>query len=180
LIGPAGWGAGCYIHPQALVHSDTEIGSGTYIWQFASIIRGAKIGRDCSIASCAIVDGSRLGDRCIVSHGAFIDPGVEIGDEVFIGPNVTLCNDAWPRVEKSGFDISALLSGEFVTTRIERGASLGAGVVVLPGVVIGARAMIAAGATVTADVPAGNLYKRDGTMCVIDEAKIKRRMREAA
>lgn len=180
LIGPAGWNASASIHPQAHVHDDVEIGSGTQVWQFASVIRGAKIGRDCRIATCSIVDGARVGDRCIISHGAFIGPGIEIGDDVFIGPNVTLCNDAWPRAHKQGFDIAPMISGEFVTTRIQSGASIGAGAVVLPGMVIGVGAMIAAGATVTVGVPGSYLYKRDGTMCQIDGTKVVSRMRGAA
>ena len=173
------------IDPSAQIHDFAEIGdcfigARTRVWQFASVIRMARIGDDCSIASCAIVDGARVGDRTIVSHSAFIDPGIVIGSDVFIGPNVNLCNDAWPRSNKEGFDMAALISGEFVTTKIEDGASLGAGVTVLPGMTIGANAMIAAGATVTQSVPPGTLYKRDGNMTAIDTAKQVRRMRRAA
>lgn len=173
------------VDPTAQIHDlaeigDCFIGERTRVWQFASIIRMARVGDDCSIASCAIVDGARVGNRTIISHSAFIDPGIVIGSDVFIGPNVNLCNDAWPRADKTGFDMAALISGEFVTTRIEDGASLGAGVTVLPGLVIGHGAMIAAGATVTQSVPAGTLYKRDGTMTAIDAAKQVRRMRRAA
>lgn len=169
-----------FIHPCAEVDEDVVIGAYTRVWQFASIIRGAMIGDECSIASCSIVDGAGLGHRVIVSHGAFIDPGIEIGNDVFIGPNVSLCNDAWPRVDKFGFDMEKLISGEFITTRINDGASVGAGCVVLPGVNIGGCAMIAAGAVVTCDVPALHLYKRDGTMVEIDTKRPVRRMRAAA
>lgn len=169
------------IHPKATVHRDSVvIGARTKVWQNASVIRGAMVGDDCSVADCAIIDGAEIGHRTIVSHGAFIDPGIKIGSDVFIGPNVSLCNDAWPRTDKTGFDMGALIDGSFVTTRIEDGASLGAGVVVLPGRVIGACAMIAAGAVVDKDVPAASLYKRDGSMVPIDQAKAVRRMRRAA
>lgn len=167
------------IHPLAHVQAGTEIGARTKIWQFASVIRNARIGEDCSIATCSIIDGSRIGDRCIVSHGAFIDPGIQIGNDVFIGPFVAMCNDAWPRVDKFEFDMNAFITGEFVTTRIEDGASVGASVVILPGVVIGAGAMISAGAVVDKDVPALHLFKRDGSMVQIDPARPVRRMRRA-
>jgi acetyltransferase-like isoleucine patch superfamily enzyme len=169
------------VHPRAEVDRETvSIGRLTRVWQFASVIRGAKIGAECSIASCATVDGARLGDRCIISHGAFIDPGIEIGDDVFVGPSVALCNDAWPRTSKDGFDMKSLISGEFVTTRILAGASLGAGVIVLPGITVGVGAMIAAGAIVTRDVPAVCLWKRDGSVVPIDPGRPVRRMRAAA
>lgn len=168
------------LHPWAEIGRDVVIGSRTRVWQFASVIRGAMIGDDCSIASCAIVDGADVGNGTIISHGAFIDPGIKIGSGVFIGPHVDLCNDAWPRADKTGFDMGALISGEFVTTKIEDGASLGAGVVVLPGVVIGRDAMIAAGAVVDRDVPACSLFKRNGEIVPIDPGKTVRRMRRAA
>ena len=169
-----------FIDPLAKVDSGCVIGARTRVWQFASVIRNAAIGDDCSIASCAIVDGSDIGNGTIVSHSAFIDPGIVIGNEVFIGPHVNLCNDAWPRADKTGWDAAALISGEFVTTRIKDGASLGAGVTVLPGVVIGAGAMIAAGAVVDKDVPDCHLFKRDGSMVPIDPARPVKRMRRAA
>lgn len=173
------------IHPTVRIHRaqidrDVSIGAWTRVWQFASVIRGAKIGESCSIASCAIVDGAKVGDGTIISHGAFIDPGIEIGAGVFIGPHVALCNDAWPRADKTGFDMGALIDGSFITTRIEDGASLGAGVVVLPGLVIGSGAMVAAGSVVTQSVPACTLHKRDGSMVPIDAAKMVKRMRRAA
>jgi UDP-2-acetamido-3-amino-2,3-dideoxy-glucuronate N-acetyltransferase len=152
------------IHPAA--HVDREsvtIGARTKVWQFASVIRGAAVGDDCSIASCAIVDGAELGDRCIVSHGAFIDPGMTIGNDVFIGPHVALCNDFWPRVSKDGwYDVRDLIDGKVIVTQICDGASIGANAVLMPGVRIGEHCMIAAGAVVTGDVPSGHLYGRDG------------------
>lgn len=175
------WHQSAFVHPCAQVDRDCEIGARSRVWQFASVIRNARIGVECSIATCSIVDGSSLGDRVIVSHGAFIDPGMKIGNDVFIGPNVALCNDAWPRVGKDGwFDPGALIRGDIVVTIIEDGASLGANVTVLPGIRIGAGAMIAAGAIVERDVLAAHLYKRDGSMVPIDKTRDPRRMRVVA
>ena len=165
---------------RAKVDDGCVVGARTRIWQFASIIRHAFIGDDCSIASCAIVDGSDVGDRTIVSHSAFIDPGIVIGNDVFIGPHVNLCNDAWPRADKTGWDMAALITREFITTRIKDGASLGAGVTVLPGIVVGAGSMVAAGAVVDKDVPDCHLFKRDGSTVPIDPARPVKRMRRAA
>lgn len=175
------WHKTAFIHPAAQVDRDCHVGARCRVWQFASIIRNAKVGDDCSIATCSIVDGSTLGSNCIVSHGAFIDPGMKIGACVFIGPNVALCNDAWPRVGKDGwFDPDALIKGNIVVTIIEDGASLGANCTVLPGRRIGRDAMIAAGAIVECDVPPRHLYKRDGSIVPIDPSRPIRRMRVAA
>lgn len=169
-----------FIHPLAYVDA-AAVGARTKVWQFASIIRNARIGDDCKIASCAILDGAVLGDRSTVGHNAFLDPGIRIGSDVFIGPHVVLCNDFWPRVSKDGwFESGELIAGKIVVTAIEDGASIGAGAILMPGVMIGKDAMIAAGAVVDRNVPALHLYKRDGSMEPIDPARIPRRKRIAA
>lgn len=167
------------IHPAAHVQVGCTIGARTRVWQFASVIRKAGIGEDCRIAAGAMVDGSIVGHRSIISHAAFIDPGMVIGNDVFIGPFVAMCNDVWPRTDKAGFDMEALISGEIVTTRIDDGASVGAGAILMPGVVIGRMAMVAAGAVVTGNVPDHCLYHRDGRIVEIDERREVTRMRMA-
>lgn len=138
------------VHPLAFVDGDYP---GVTVWQFASVIRGAKIGPGSSVGSCAIVDGARLGTGVRVGHGASIHPGVWIGDDVFVGPGAVICNDPWPKAG-SGFDVDELLAGK-VVVRIENGASIGAGSVILPGVTVGRGAMVAAGSVVTRDVLKG-------------------------
>lgn len=156
------WAISAFVHPCAQVDHECEIGKRTRVWQFASVIRHAKLGDDCSVATCSIVDGSRLGDRVIVSHGAFVDPGIEIGNDVFVGPGVKFCNDIWPRFSKEGwFDIVDLITGKIVVTRVEDGASIGAGAIIMPGITVGRGAMVAAGAVVAFDVKPGHLYKPD-------------------
>lgn len=173
------------VHPEALVMQGAHvqmgctIGARTRVWQFASVIRKAIIGEDCRIAAGACVDGSQIGNKTIISPCAFIAPGMWIGDEVFIGPFVGLCNDAWPRAGKDGFDVEPMINGDFTTTRIHGGASICMGAVILPGITIGACAMVAANAVVVRDVPDFTLYHRDGTMVPIDLNKRPTRMREA-
>lgn len=162
------------IHPLAHVH-DAIIGGGTRIWQFASVTGGTVLGNDCSVSPFAMLHGPRFGDRCVISGGVMMGPGFEIGDDCFIGPNVTLCNDMWPSADKEGFDLGALRSGEFVTVRIGNGATIGAHAVILPGVTIGAGAVVAAGAVCGKDVPAGCLFKRCGEIVKISAEWTKRR-----
>lgn len=166
------------VHAQALVDDDVTVGAFTRIWQFASVIRAAELGADCVVGACANIDGSRLGDRCLVGHGASLHPGIEIGDDAFIGPGAVLCNDRWPSADKGGFRCDLLRRG-FVTVRICDGAAIGANAVVLPGVTIGKRATVAAGAVVHCDVPADYLFARDGRLVRIKAEWRERRMREA-
>lgn len=130
--------------------ADCQIGNGTKIWQFVVILKGARIGYDCNICAHVLVEGDVvLGDRVTVKSGVQLWDGLRVGNDVFIGPNATFTNDRFPR--------SKIYPESFARTFIEDGASIGAGAVILPGVRIGARAMVGAGAVVTRDVVAGSL-----------------------
>jgi UDP-2-acetamido-3-amino-2,3-dideoxy-glucuronate N-acetyltransferase len=87
-----------------------------------------------------------MGDRVTVKSGVQIWDGSVIGDDVFIGPNATFSNDLYPR--------SKQYPREFHGIKIKNGASIGANATLLPGVTIGERALVGAGAVVTKDVPA--------------------------
>jgi acetyltransferase-like isoleucine patch superfamily enzyme len=139
--------------PAPIIHalSDVQsqfVGIGTRIWQFVVVLEGARIGRDCNICShCLIENDVVLGDRVTVKSGVQLWDGLRVGDDVFIGPNVTFTNDKYPKSRNTSF--------ESLSTQIEAGASIGGGATILPGVLIGHGAVVGAGAVVTADVPAG-------------------------
>lgn len=134
-----------FIHPLSDVQS-SSIGSGTRLWQFVVVLPGAKIGSDCNICShCLIENDVVVGDRVTVKSGVQLWDGLRVENDVFIGPNVSFTNDRFPRSQKK--------PEKFLVTILHEGASIGAGAVILPGVVIGSKAMIAAGAVVTRSVP---------------------------
>lgn len=133
------------MHPTSDVAS-TQIGERTKIWQYVVILAGAKIGSDGNICShCFIENDVVIGDRVTIKSGVQLWDGTEIGNDVFIGPNVTFTNDKFPR--------SKVYPDKFLKTRIEEGASIGAGAVLLPGICIGKGSMVGAGAVVTKSVP---------------------------
>lgn len=134
-----------FIHPLSDVQT-TAIGSGTRLWQFVIVLPGAQIGQDCNICShCLIENDVVIGDRVTVKSGVQLWDGLRVGADVFIGPNVSFTNDRFPRSQKK--------PEKFLVTKIGDGASIGAGAVILPGVIIGSKAMVAAGAVVTRSVP---------------------------
>lgn len=135
-----------FIHPLSDV-ADSQIGHGTRIWQFVVILKGAKIGVNCNICAHTLIeDDVLIGDRVTVKSGVQIWRASVIGNDVFIGPNVTFANDMYPR--------SKHFPNEFQGVTIHDGASIGANATLLPGIIIGERAMVGGGAVVTKDVPA--------------------------
>ena len=120
-----------------------NIGTGTKIWAGVSVSPGAIIGDGCTIArGVEIGPGVVIGDRVKIQAGCFIPSGVTIADDVFIGPNCTFANDKYP--PSGGKHWSPVV--------VDRGASIGAAAVILPGVTIGANAAVGAAAVVTRDV----------------------------
>jgi len=138
------------IHSLSDVQSK-NIGKNTNIWQFCVILPNAKIGNNCNICShCFIENDVKIGNNVTVKCGVQLWDGITIEDNVFIGPNVTFCNDKYPR--------SKCYPNEFLKTVVKKGASIGANATILPGVTIGENAMIAAGAVVTKNVEANTCY----------------------
>lgn len=134
-----------FIHPTALVASP-RVGEGTRIWAYVNVLGGATIGRDCNICDrCFVENEVVIGDRVTVKCGVSLYDGVVLEDDVFVGPDVSFANDARPRSRRA--------RDSHPTTRVRTGASLGAGVVLLPGVTVGEWAMVGAGSLVTRDVP---------------------------
>ena len=135
-----------FAHPSALVES-THIGAGTRIWAFTHVLPGAVIGADCNISDHVFIENDvRLGDRVTIKGGVQLWDGLVLEDDVFVGPNATFTNDRFPR--------SKVYPTRFLRTTVKASASIGANATVLPGLTIGSRAMVGAGAVVTQDVPA--------------------------
>ena len=135
------------IHPLADVQTD-QIGEGTRIWQFAVVLKGAKIGCDCNICAHTFIENDVVvGDNVTVKCGVQLWNGLRVGNGVFIGPNVTFCNDKHPRSGNRDFVC--------LPTMIEDDVSIGANATILPGVRLGRGCVVGAGAVVTKDVPPG-------------------------
>ena len=133
-------------HPLAIVES-SSIGDNTRIWAFAHVLPGAHIGSECNICDHTFIENDiTIGDRVTVKCGVQLWDGIEVEDDVFIGPNATFTNDAFPRSKKH--------RDKLPRTRIRKGASIGANATILPGLTIGERSMVGAGSVVTRDVPA--------------------------
>ena len=126
---------------------NSDVGEETKIWHPELVnIYGCKIGKRCSIAAFVeIGEDVIIGDDVQIQAFTFIPKGVKIGNNVFIGPNVTFTNDKHP---PSG-------GKWWFETIIEDNVRIGAGALLITGIIIREKAFVAAGAVVTKDVPPG-------------------------
>ena len=146
-------GNGCVIGPNAVIYYDVEIGDHTLISDGASIREQSKIGSRCIIGRYVTVNYATLiGDNVKVQDHTWLAGNMRIGDRVFISGGVTTANDNL--MGASGYDEESI-----VGPTIENGVRIGAGAIILPKVRVGENALIAAGAVVTKDTPAGQTAK---------------------
>lgn len=138
------------------ISNDVVLGKNVQIPQPDLVnLYGCRIGDDTKIGSFVEIQrGATVGARCKVSSHTFVCEGVHIGDEVFVGHGVMFINDRHPRAA-SGGRLQTADDWTCIETRVEDGASLGSGAVILCGVTIGAGATVGAGAVVTRDVAVG-------------------------
>lgn len=136
---------GYFKHPASIVESP-NIGPGTRIWAFAHVLPGAVVGANCNICDHVFVENDvTIGDRVTIKCGVQLWDGVQLEDDVFVGPNATFTNDPAPRSKKR--------PAQFLKTIVRAEASIGANATILPGITIGRNAIVGAGAVVTQDVP---------------------------
>lgn len=133
------------LHGPVTIHPDANLAEDCQVYQYATICEGACIGMNTVIGSGAWV-GKRvtIGHNTRIQHGAFIPNDTVIGANVFIGPNATLTDDKYPFAGNHTYRPEPPVLKDW--------CSIGAGAVILPGVTIGERAMVGAGAVVSQDV----------------------------
>jgi UDP-2-acetamido-3-amino-2,3-dideoxy-glucuronate N-acetyltransferase len=145
-------------HSTADVSAQATVGAGTRVWHQAQVRERACLGANCIVGKGAYIDFDvSIGDNVKIQNGVYVYHGVTVEDGVFLGPGVILTNDKLPRAINPDGSLKTDADWEVSSTLIRRGASIGAGTVVLPGVTVGEFAMVGAGSVVTRDVPAHGL-----------------------
>ena len=161
------------IHPTALIESGVEIGPGTTVWDHVHIRSGANIGAHCIIGEKTyIAGGVVIGNLCKINAVVYLCLGVTLEDGVMVAAHTVFTNDRFPRATDP--EVQELRTSdateETLTTRVCRGATIGAGAIIGPGIKLGAWCMVGMGSVVTHDVPAhalvfGNPARVRGIMC---------------
>jgi len=133
-----------------VISDSASIGKGVKFGNFVFIRDNTKIGKNSSIGSFVDIEGDvTIGSNVSIQSGCYITRGVIIEDEVFIGPRVITMNDKKMSYRRK--------SVKFVreAPRILRGARIGGGTILMPGVTIGKNAVVGAGSVVTKNIPPG-------------------------
>ena len=142
------------IQPTADVDATAAIGPGTTVWHLAQIRENARLGADCIVGRGAYVGpGVVIGDRVKLQNYALVYEPARLEDEVFIGPAAVLINDVYPRSADVAGKVKRPSDWDALGVVIRHGASVGARAVIGAGVVVGRWALVAAGAVVTKEVP---------------------------
>ncbi len=157
-----------FSHESAVVHPTAQVGEGSSIWHFCHVMQGTCIGRNVTMGqNCFVAKGVCIGDGCRLQNNISVYEGVILEEDVFVGPSAVFTNVRFPRAFVSR-------KSEYETTRVCKGATIGANATIVCGVTIGAHAFIAAGAVVTKDVPPFTLVEgvpavKSGHMCSCGE-----------
>jgi len=134
------------IHPSAVIDPSAKIGKGTKIWHFSHVMSGAEIGEGCNIGQNVVISpGVSLGKNVKVQNNVSIYSGVICEDYVFLGPSMVFTNINNPRSE-------VIRRDQYVTTKVKRGATVGANATIVCGNEIGEYCLVGAGAVVTKPV----------------------------
>lgn len=136
-----------FVHPTAIVDEPCEIGAGTKIWHYSHVLEGARIGERCIFGqNCQIAADVVIGNNVKVQNNVSIYAGAVIEDDVFLGPSCVLTNVTNPRSQVNRRSL-------YETTIFRRGATVGANATIVCGIELGTYCFIAAGAVVAKSVP---------------------------
>ena len=145
---------GFFVHATAEVSPKAKIGKGTKIWNLAQVREDAEIGENCIISKNVYIDfGVKIGKNCKIQNNCSVYHGATIEEGVFLGPHCIITNDKNPRAINADGSQKSASDWTVSPVVIKKGAALGAGTIVLPGVTIGEWALVGSGSVVTKDVP---------------------------
>ena len=148
--GPARIGKHAMLRKGTIIYGDVEIGDYFQSGHYAIIRAKVRMGDCCTVCNHSTIEGIvRMGDGVRIMSHVYIPSRTRFGNHVFVGPGVTFLNARTPgREGKPATPRGATIADDVV---------IGGGCTILPGVTIGKRSFIAAGAVVTKDVPPGSL-----------------------
>lgn len=135
-----------FAHETAVIDEGCIIGKGSKIWHFSHLMSGCRLGENCNLGQNVVVSPDVvLGNNVKVQNNVSIYTGVTCEDDVFLGPSMVFTNIINPRS-------AVVRKGQYASTIVRKGASIGANATIVCGNEIGEYAFIGAGALVTRPV----------------------------
>jgi len=165
-----------FSHPSSFIDKNTRIGKGTKIWHFSHISKDAVIGSNCILGQNVFIgEKVKIGNNVKIQNNVSVFQGVEIEDDVFLGPSCVLTNVKNPRSEFPANE-------KYTKTIIKKGSTIGANATIVCGITIGTYAFVGAGSVVTENIPPyvlvyGNPARQHGWVNKMGK-KIQKKLRE--
>ena len=144
--GPARIGKSAILRKGTIIYGDVNIGDHFHSTHYVVIRAMVQMGDYCTLLNHSAIEGIvRMGNGVRIMSHVYIPSRTWFGDNVFVGPGVKFLNDRYPGRREP--------MPEPRGATVEDDVMIGGGCTILPGVTIGERSFIAAGAVVNKDVP---------------------------
>jgi len=140
-------GEGTIVSTGAIVFAGSTIGARVILGDQSCVRERVTVGDDVVIGRGSLVENdTTIGAMTKIQAEAYITAYSTLEEHVFIAPCVVTTNDNWMGRTERRF-------GSIKGPTIRRGARVGGGAILCPGVEVGEEAFVGAGAVVTKDVP---------------------------
>jgi acetyltransferase-like isoleucine patch superfamily enzyme len=137
-------GDGAIVGSHTVVNVGARIGANAYVGDHVLVREGARLGAGSAVGhGCSVSRDVQIGDRTRMQASCALAPGTVIEEDCLLGPLVAILSRATTSDRTGGLCI------------VRRGSRIGSGAQILPGVEVGADAVVGAGSVVTEDVPPG-------------------------
>jgi acetyltransferase-like isoleucine patch superfamily enzyme len=144
---PAELGEGTIVSTGAIVFAGSVVGARVIVGDQSCVRERVHMGDDVVLGRGSLIENdTSVGARTKIQAGAYITAYSELEEDVFIAPCVVTTNDNFMGRTERRHD---LIKGP----TIRRGARVGGGAILCPGIEVGEEAFVGAGAVVTKDVP---------------------------
>jgi len=136
-------GRKCIIRSNTIIYENASLSDMVTTGHGVLIRENTKIGSGTKIGSNSVLEANvNVGKNVVMQSNVYLSTGTRVENNVFLGPNVVVANDKYPP------------SSRITPAKLSKECIIGANATILPGVTVGARAVVAAGAVVTRTVPA--------------------------
>jgi len=146
-VGPLELATGVSVGTGAIVFAGASVGEGAIVGDQSFVRERSLLGAGTLIGRGSVVDNDvTVGARVRVQSCVYLTAFTVVEDDVFVGPGVVTTNDDTMSRHGPHYPLRGPV--------LARACRIGGGAVITPGVLVGEEAYVAAGAVVTADVPA--------------------------